>query len=102
MRKVREELGWNQSRAAEAIGFISPSAISAIERGHNGIDALDLYTYARATGYPIAYFVDPNFAERAPDWPKTRMEWVNMAGGDARRAEAHWSLEQALVAHAAS
>ena len=98
MRKVREELAWSQGKAAEAIGFASPSAISAIERGLNGIDAIDLYNYARATGYPVAYFLDPNFAERAPAWPKTRMEWINLAGGDIARGDAHWAIEQVLSA----
>lgn len=98
MRQVREELGWNQTKAAEAIGFASPSAVSAIERGQNGIDSIDLYNYAHATGYPVAYFLDPLFAERAPAWPKTRMEWINLAGGDTAKGDAHWSIEQVLTA----
>lgn len=93
-RNVREELGWSQAEAAEAMGFTSSSTVSAIERGINGIDALDLWHYARASGYPIQYFVDSTFSSKAPAWPRTKLEWQYLAGGDERRAEAHFAIER--------
>lgn len=96
VRRVREEKGWTQREAANAMGYTSPSTISSIERGVNGVDSLDLWEYSLATGYPIQFFVDPNYRDKAPAWPRTRLEWVYLAGGDERRGDAHWSIERVL------
>lgn len=97
-RLVREELGWSQTEAARIMGKTSPSTFSAIERGVNGLDLLDAWYFARQSGYPLQFFVDPDFSRRAPAWPKTRLDWLNLAGGDERRADVHWTVDRTLPA----
>lgn len=96
IRAVLDELGWTQRQGAEAIGFSASSTLSNIIRGDNGIDALDLWEFARKTGYPYQYFVDPGYRLDSR-WPRTKLDWKLMAGGDEKRADAHWALDQALA-----
>lgn len=97
LRAAREEGGLTQSDLADAIGYLGPSAVSAIERGMYSMDALDLFAASKRLGYPIAYFVDPEFSERAPNWPRTKLEWKLLAGGDEKLAEAHFALDRVLA-----
>ncbi len=92
---VLDDIGWTQRKGAEAIGFSAVSTISNIIHGLNGIDSLDLWEFARKTGYPYQFFVDPHYTVGSK-WPRTKLDWRLLADGDERRAAAHWSLEQAI------
>lgn len=94
---VLDELGWTRLQGARTIGFSSASTLSNICNGYNGIDAIDLWNFARATGWPYQFFVDPNY-EIASKWPRTKLEWELLVGpGERERADAHWKIEQLLV-----
>jgi transcriptional regulator with XRE-family HTH domain len=97
VRRVRAQLGWGQREAARVFGFRSASAVSNLENGLNGVDSIDLWGFAEATGYPMEYFVNPDFEERRPTWPRTLMEWRIMAGQDTSKADTHFQLEQAIT-----
>lgn len=96
IRQVRQEVGWNQREAAKVFGFASNGAVSNLEHGANGIDAIDLYKFARAANYPMEFFLDANYDPAKVNWPRNLMEWTLLAGGDRRKAEAHLALEKAI------
>jgi len=96
---VLDELGWSRQRGADAIGFSAASTLSNIANGYNGIDAIDLWNFARKTGYPYQWFVDANYAP-AERWPRTKLDWELLAGPERKRhADAHWKVEEVLGAY---
>lgn len=96
IRQAREESHLNQIDLAKAVGFWSPNTISSIEKGKQGVDALYLWDICRATGKPLAFFLDPNWDEKRPDYPRTLLEWVRLTGGDEDLAQVHHSIDRSL------
>lgn len=100
IREARQAAGLTQVALGKTVGFSSTGTMSAIEKGRQGIDALDLRELARATEHPIEFFLDHERweARREGDHrPCSLVEWMQLSGGDERWAEAHWSLDRAMA-----
>lgn len=92
IRDARESTRTSQTELAAQVNR-SLGWMSDIERGKNSIDAHDLYRLSRILGYPMEWFVDPNYDHRPLVGPLTRIEWEKMYTS-RERAEAHWLLDE--------
>lgn len=96
LRRARNRQDLTQPQLVERLGKSSPRSfqwVSDIECGRTAVDVITAQRIADVLGYPIAYFTDKHFDERRPQWPRSRNEWVLLAGGDAGRGDAHWELD---------
>lgn len=95
LRGAREEAGLTQGEIAKRLGF-AHSWFSQIERGDNGIDAIDLYRVAKLTGHSVDYFVNSDYSPRAITNPGTRTDWEAIFPGDEARARLHFEIGRAF------
>lgn len=94
IKEAREEAGLSQSQLSAALGF-GQSWVSVIEGGRNGIDAHDLARVAEITGYPVEFFLDPEWEPRVVRHLQNRADW-EAALGDKDRAQIHYDLDRRL------
>lgn len=99
IRRARLEVGMTQKDLGRALRLsgkdtASPDkAISEIERGSNGVDAHTLYRIAQLTGYPMEFFVNPNFEMISRAVPLGRRDWEALYPDDPERARRHWEID---------
>lgn len=67
LKTAREYLGLSQEEVAKSIG-INRSALSAIEQGQRGVDALELKALAKIYCMPIGYLTGETMAKM--EFPK--------------------------------
>ncbi len=98
IRKAREALGQNQREFSLTLadkGLVrDDSWFSAIERGINSIDPHDLRIIATVTGYPVEWFLDPDYEPAGLRAPRTRLDWEAIYGEDEERARLHYDIDQ--------
>ena len=80
LKAVREYIGISQEEASRAIG-VSRSAISLIENGHRGIEAVELKRLAKLYQLPTSYFTD----EQAPSKSVAEVEFLARISGEVER-----------------
>lgn len=95
IRRAREEMGATRADWCQQLGY-TQSWLQGIETGVNGIDALDLERIARITGYPVDYFVNPNFDARQVIKPQTRGDWDTLYPERPEVAALHWEIDRKL------
>ena len=96
LRESRVQNALTQKELAASMGPPYPGSnkwISDIERGINSVDVITMQRLADRLEYPIAYFSDPRYDSRRPQWPHGINEWLILSGGDEKRAFAHADLE---------
>ena len=92
IQAAREQKGVSLREAGEFFDR-SHQWLHAVEKGDNGLDAIDAFDLADYLEVPFAYLVDDRYDQRRPLWPKSLPEWIALAGGDRELAERHWQLE---------
>lgn len=96
LRQAREIAGLTQLEVARAV-HKSDRWVSDLERGVLEISPLMLAPIAGVLGYPIAYFVDPDFNPNdAVRKPRTRFDWNAAYPDDPLRAKIHYEVDQAF------
>jgi transcriptional regulator with XRE-family HTH domain len=69
--------------------------LSDVEHGKHSIDPHELKRLADAAGFPVDWFLDPQYDRRPVTAPMTRVEWERIYA-DPERAEIHWQIDQLL------
>lgn len=102
LREARRRAGLSQQDVAGLLG-VARSAVSDIERGRLGVDALELACLARATGTDVGLLLDtpPGPVER---YLRTMPGWHELDGSDRRSVELHagflvWRRRQLPPSH---
>lgn len=93
VKTAREKAGYSQYELAERVGK-SQNWVHDVERGAVSPAAFDLQRIAKATDYPVAWFIDPDFSLTFRR-PATRYEWEQLFG-DEDRARAHYEVDRAF------
>lgn len=94
IRFARQQAGLTQDELARRVGFSNGKWLSEIENGRNSIDVHDLAAVAQETGFPLEYFVDPDYKSQQRLTPRTRLDWELLFPDQPARARAHADLDQ--------
>lgn len=81
LRRAREEAGFTQVAAADALGLSAP-AVNQYESGKRGVDALTLERLGRLYGVPLRFFFDEEVSRA--DWESALLTRTANISQDAR------------------
>lgn len=96
IRQAREAAGFTQDELSQMCGFSRGVWISEIERGLHSIDAQELRRIAQLTRYPIEWFLDPEYDQKAILPPQSVPEWERLYPDQPQLARAHANLDTIL------
>ncbi|GIW17469.1 MAG: hypothetical protein KatS3mg064_0626 [Tepidiforma sp.] len=94
IRQARRAAGLTQLDLIRAAQLpYSQNWLSEVERAEFAVDPVDLFLIARATGFPLEWFIDPEYDQRSLSAPTTRLEWERLYD-DRDLAAVHWHIDQ--------